>query len=83
MPHVHPIVRGTLVAKHMRGFYQQGGIIGLHAHVASQPWTTALLCSILRLPVRVLVDGCGLNNPGCWRTRGCEKQSSRSGFFFT
>ncbi|CAE7243614.1 unnamed protein product [Symbiodinium microadriaticum] len=40
---------GELTSKtFMSGLYQQGGIIGLRAHVASHPWTTALLCSILR-----------------------------------
>ncbi|CAE7380048.1 unnamed protein product, partial [Symbiodinium sp. CCMP2456] len=32
----------------MSGMYQHGGVIGLRTHMTSHPWTTAVLCAILR-----------------------------------
>ena len=40
---------GELTSKSfISGLYQRGGIVGLHAHLHSHPWATALLCAILR-----------------------------------
>ena len=40
---------GELTSKtFISGLYQRGGIVGLHTHLHSHPWATALLCAILR-----------------------------------